>query len=369
MIGLNVPRLESTSQLLRWAESLVGVLRAGSPNLDGGVKTKEQIATNQNNYSLGDGLLFRLSSDITRTITGLAGGTGGRLVVLANVGAADIIVANESVASAAANRILTGTGADVTLTPGAVSALIYDSLSQRWRFLASASGGGGGGGSVSITGDNGITVTPDPITGAGVIDLDIDKLPLQTVLAAGDLFPFLDISVGLLPSAQRKVTLQDLANGISPLLPAPPPPSGLMSEVPSGTVDGVNNTFTLTSAPVLLMLFKNGIFQRSGGEDYTLAGNTITFTAGNVPQAGDVLFAVYTTSASSLSSEVPAGVINGSNNTFTLSTAPSLLLLWKNGLYQIAGGGSDYVLVGSTITYNAGNIPQVGDVHMAVLVT
>lgn len=49
--------------------------------------------------------------------------------------------------------------------------------------------------------------------------------------------------------------------------------------VPTGVVDGSNNVFTLPDTPVAgsLFLFWNGQFQRPGGSDYTLTGDTITF--------------------------------------------------------------------------------------------
>lgn len=68
---------------------------------------------------------------------------------------------------------------------------------------------------------------------------------------------------------------------------------------PSGTIDGSNRIFTLASAPNptgSLLLFKNGLLQRSGaGNDYTLAGNVITFATDNVPMPGDILLASYAT--------------------------------------------------------------------------
>jgi hypothetical protein len=63
------------------------------------------------------------------------------------------------------------------------------------------------------------------------------------------------------------------------------------AEVPAGAVNGVNTVFTLTHAPVLLSLFRNGLFRMPGGVDYTLAGNTITY--GIAPQPGDNHFAQY----------------------------------------------------------------------------
>lgn len=68
------------------------------------------------------------------------------------------------------------------------------------------------------------------------------------------------------------------------------------SEVPSGTVNGSNDTFTLAGTPAsgTLRLYKNGLRQKAGaGNDYTLATATITFLAGNIPQTGDTLLADY----------------------------------------------------------------------------
>lgn len=66
-------------------------------------------------------------------------------------------------------------------------------------------------------------------------------------------------------------------------------------------------------------------------------------------------------------SEVPSGTINGSNAAFTLASTPAsgTLRLYKNGLRQRAGSGNDYTLSTNTITYEAGNVPQTGDSHVA----
>jgi hypothetical protein len=72
--------------------------------------------------------------------------------------------------------------------------------------------------------------------------------------------------------------------------------TAVFSEVPSGTVDGVNAAFTLANTPAAntLRVYKNGIRQKAGsGNDYQLATATITFEAGNLPQTGDVLLADY----------------------------------------------------------------------------
>lgn len=63
--------------------------------------------------------------------------------------------------------------------------------------------------------------------------------------------------------------------------------------------------------------------------------------------------------------ETPAGVVNGSNPTFTLAAAPAptgSLTVWVNGLAQRAGAGNDFTLAGAVLTFPAGAIPQAGDV-------
>lgn len=66
-------------------------------------------------------------------------------------------------------------------------------------------------------------------------------------------------------------------------------------EVPGGTVDGVNTSFTLSQAPnpgASLSLYRNGMLQKAN-LDYTLSGTGITFQPGLAPQPGDMLLASY----------------------------------------------------------------------------
>ena len=68
------------------------------------------------------------------------------------------------------------------------------------------------------------------------------------------------------------------------------------AETPTGTINGVNATFTLANSPSpagSLLLFKNGQLMKAAGADYTLTGNSIAFVSGAIPQTGDVLLAQY----------------------------------------------------------------------------
>ena len=66
-----------------------------------------------------------------------------------------------------------------------------------------------------------------------------------------------------------------------------------VQEVASGTVNGVNVTFTLTNNPIFtsaILLYLNGVYL-TPGVHYNISGNTITMTI--APAAGQVLSAAY----------------------------------------------------------------------------
>jgi hypothetical protein len=109
-----------------------------------------QITADQHDYApsgFATATVLRLSTDASRTITGLAGGGDGRVVVLVNVGGFNLVLADDSASSTAANRF--ALDAALTLAPDMAATLIYDATSSRWRLVgvgraADATGGGGG---------------------------------------------------------------------------------------------------------------------------------------------------------------------------------------------------------------------------------
>ncbi len=67
------------------------------------------------------------------------------------------------------------------------------------------------------------------------------------------------------------------------------------SEVPAGTINGINTIFTLSAAPSpssSLHLYRNGLRQ-SSIVDFSLSGLTITFTTPAMLQVGDTILADY----------------------------------------------------------------------------
>lgn len=148
------------------------------------VSTPDQLTADQNDYNFlftgttayrtqnDEQTLQRLSSDATRTITGIVAKGHSFVYVLANVGSNSIALANQSSLSAAANRIITGTSGTVTLAAGEMITLIYDSTTERWRCLPKVYSAGGSGLAIQDEGGAVATATTLNFVGAGVSAVD-----------------------------------------------------------------------------------------------------------------------------------------------------------------------------------------------------
>lgn len=93
-----------------------------------------QITANQNDYNpanLATASVLRLTSDASRTITGIVDGVDGRVLTILNVGTNPIVLSNQNASSTAANRF--AIGANITIGADQSASFIYDATSQRWR--------------------------------------------------------------------------------------------------------------------------------------------------------------------------------------------------------------------------------------------
>jgi hypothetical protein len=92
-----------------------------------------QIAANTDNYNptgLSTAAVLRLNTDASRNLTGIAGGTDGRILLLLNIGSFPLVLIDDATSTAANRFQLSG---DITLNAGEGIALWYDSTSSRWR--------------------------------------------------------------------------------------------------------------------------------------------------------------------------------------------------------------------------------------------
>jgi len=109
--------------------------------MDGGYAPKHQsptqLSAGQDDYDIGAGETFRLSSTSGVTITGIQSGdtSQSRRMRIFNTGSNDITFANQSTSSDPGNRIITGTGANKTVSADESIDLEYHPDDLRWRIL------------------------------------------------------------------------------------------------------------------------------------------------------------------------------------------------------------------------------------------
>lgn len=99
-------------------------------------QTITQLVANTNNWAVGAQTSFRFSTDASRNITGITGGTDGKILVLTNVGSQNAVFTNEDSNSTAANRITTSTGGNLTVAGNGTVTLQYDATTSRWRDIS-----------------------------------------------------------------------------------------------------------------------------------------------------------------------------------------------------------------------------------------
>jgi hypothetical protein len=124
----------------------VGIAKSFS--LSGDI-SPSQLTANTNNWDptgLADASVIRVSTDASRDLTGIVPKSpdDGRILIIHNIGAQDLVLKDASGSSSAANRFaLSG---DITLAGDDAVTLQYDTTSNRWRAIGSSPGGAGGGG-------------------------------------------------------------------------------------------------------------------------------------------------------------------------------------------------------------------------------
>lgn len=121
------------------AKLAANIAIAGTFALTGDI-TPAQITAGTNDYNptgLSTAAILRLSTDATRSLSGLVGGSDGRQIQIRNVGLFNLTLAHNSTASTPANRFDLPSGATLTLLPTESVDLIYDATLSRWTVKGS----------------------------------------------------------------------------------------------------------------------------------------------------------------------------------------------------------------------------------------
>lgn len=216
--------------------------------------------------------------------TGLASGTSGG--ILGYTGSGTLA----SSAVLASNAIVIGSGAGSTPT------------SKSWADMDSTQYAAGGGTAQAQT------VTLSPAATSLAVGLEINWLPAAANTGSG---PTLAVN-GLTAKPITKLgTTALVANDLTTTAVASAiydgtefqlqnpqttsaGPTFADNEVPSGSINGSNTTFTLSYAPnpaLSLNCYLDGVQQRAGGADFTLSSLTITY--GVAPPTGETLICSY----------------------------------------------------------------------------
>jgi hypothetical protein len=141
-------------------------------------------------------------------------------------------------------------------------------------------------------------------------------------------------------------------------------------EIPSGVINGINETFTLSQSPINAssVLVKCDGLLLTQGADYSILGQVLTLNP--APALGQILSVWYIVNSAQSTNpfagvqETPTGAINGINDTFVLTGTPAdqnATQVFVDGLnVEVAGWdliqGSGY----NAILFNPDYIPQTG---------
>ena len=158
----------------------------------------------------------------------------------------------------------------------------------------------------------------------------------------------------------NQFTVTDDPQLLSTIIRNPSVCQSVPREVPSGMVNGINDTFYLAHTPKsgAEYIFINGI-QQNSGLDYTIVESTITFTPASIPQTGFYVNVnyCYPTSEPDLNWSPPMK-INGSQIQDSTIDVLQLVEALKRPIQSTASGGYKKVV---SIEYN----PTTGDLRVS----
>ena len=116
--------------------AFTGTVDVSQAMLLSGVISPTQITADQDNYAptgFATASVLRLTVDAARAITGLAGGSAGRLIMLINADASNNITIKHDTTSTTANRFYCPGSVNFVMLPNTSAWAWYDTTSSRWR--------------------------------------------------------------------------------------------------------------------------------------------------------------------------------------------------------------------------------------------
>lgn len=100
----------------------------------------------QSDVAMNANSAIRYNGSGTATFYGIVAGTAGQILNLHNASTSALTLSNQSTSDGTlANRIITGTGADLVMATNSSVSLQYDGTAQRWRVIGGSGGVSGAG--------------------------------------------------------------------------------------------------------------------------------------------------------------------------------------------------------------------------------
>src|SRR5574342_956999 len=109
-----VPRLRTKNDLVGWSKDLSDFLQDAVRDVLFQQKTISLATGTHNNVNVGGASLVRILAPTGPfTMTGIAAGSNGKMIILYNTSAFNMTVSNNNAGSAIGNRIITMSGVDI----------------------------------------------------------------------------------------------------------------------------------------------------------------------------------------------------------------------------------------------------------------
>lgn len=151
------------------------IIRAFNLPVADGITLAMDVNTSKYSY-------YRLAGPAANfSIAGITLAADGRIITLLNRSGYVMQLNNEDVGATATNRILTGTGLDITINDKGMVTLQYDAVEQRWIVRSNSKGGTTGGGSGNNWDVNGADIFSTNTGNVGIgTSTPLSKLAIQT---------------------------------------------------------------------------------------------------------------------------------------------------------------------------------------------
>ena len=104
-----------------------------------GTSENNALSGSQNNVTIGNVLIVRVTDAGAVTWTGIAADTGRRFLIVHAVGAGGLTLTHASGSSTLSNRFALVGAADAVLATNALALLVYDTTMARWLLVARSS--------------------------------------------------------------------------------------------------------------------------------------------------------------------------------------------------------------------------------------